>query len=919
MTTRAHIAFAGLGIALAANAAGAQEALRLRAGEHPSFTRLVLDAPAGTAFEWGVEGRTLTLFLPGQGGAIDAAPARQVRGLSRVGVLQGIASPGGAALRVALTCDCGARTTRLADGRIVIDIAASAPRPAPPALEMPPAPGTDIATVPTTADGEIVVAAAPPALPARTAPGPARPQARPAAQRPATPPEAVAATERATAQAESARPAAADRAAEPAGDAATAPAAPDVAAVTRETPASEAARAEPAHETPAHDAPARPAPDPVPQEAHAAPAQATENAVAPHPDPTARATPQAAPPPAAPGAEAPAIPHAPIDPATIEAARDRLLAQLTKAAEQGLLTLSDQPETPPAPAPAAEEAGAHEAAAPAHAEADAAQSPKAPAAPEPQLQVRTAIDIAQGDSRARPPAETPDIICIPDSALDIGSWSTDAPFSDQLGERRRALVGEFDEANPDAVIGYAKFMLSFGLGVEARNALETFGATVAPPAMLMDMAAVVDGDASSPVGALRAGLGCPGFHGLWAAASAALAGDLDGATVDPDALRLSLSMTPPRLRARLAIPVAAAALEAGRITEAEILAGLAARAEPPAPDGDAMLTVLMARIDAARGEWRRAEPALEELTKKTSPAGIEAMIRLVEIRLARGLSTPTGLAENMEAIAYSQGASPTGRRLLGAAAQARAAGEGLAPALAALAALARRADDPTAAQAAARTILIDYQPEASQAAAYADGVLKYWSLVGDDAGGDPARVAVARRLVAFGLDNIAEDLLTPALARGDAPARLLAAESAMATRPGHALSLLADLPGPEAALLRAQALSALGRHSDAAAEAVRTGDADLAARYAWLAGNWSAAAAAGKLDRRILAAWMSGATEMPEELRKAAAADPAQADLVAAFPSPPPATEPTPIEAAQTALEASKRRRAIMGGLLGDG
>lgn len=890
MTRRAHIAFAGLGLALAANAAGAQEALRLRAGEHPSFTRLVLDAPAGTDFAWGVEGRTLTLLLPGQRGAIDADPARQARGLSRVGVLQGIASPGGAALRVALTCDCGARATRLADGRIVLDIAASAPRPSPPVLEMPPAPGTDIATVPSQ-DGEIVVATAPAALPARTVSGPARPQARPTTQRPATPRETVVAPDRETTQAVGAPPAAADRAAEPAGDAATAHAAREVADVAHETPAPAA---------PAQDAPA---PDPAPQDAHAAPAPTPEIAAAP-----------------APGTEAPAVPHAPIDPATIEAARDRLLAQLTKAAEQGLLTLSDQPEAPAAPAPAAaDDAGAHEAATPAHAEPDAAQGPKAPAAPEPQLQVRTAIDIAQGDSRAHPPEETPDIICVPDSALDIGSWSTDAPFSDQLGERRRALVGEFDEADPEAVIAYAEFMLSFGFGVEARNALETFGATVAPPAMLMDMAAVADGDASTPVGALRAGFGCPGFHGLWAAASAALAGDLDGASVDPDALRLSLSMTPPRLRARLAIPVAAAALEAGRITEAEILAGLAARAEPPAPDGDAMLTVLMARIDAARGEWRRAEAALEELTKKTSPAGIEAMIRLVEIRLARGASTPTGLAENMEAIAYSQGASPTGRRLLGAAAQARAAGEGLAPALAALAALAKRADDPTAAQAAARTILIDYQPEASQAAAYADGVLKYWSLVGDDAGGDPARVAVARRLVGFGLDNLAEDLLTPALARGDAPARLLAAQSAMASRPEHALSLLANLPGPEAARLRAEALSALGRHSDAAAEAVRTGDADLAARYAWLAGNWSAAAAAGKLDRRILAAWMSGATEMPEELRKAAAADPAQADLVAAFPTPPPATEPTPLEAAQAALEASKRRRAIMGGLLGDG
>ncbi|MFN3616265.1 MAG: hypothetical protein ACK4WC_17130, partial [Rubrimonas sp.] len=118
----------------------------------------------------------------------------------------------------------------------------------------------------------------------------------------------------------------------------------------------------------------------------------------------------------------------------------------------------------------------------------------------------------------------------------------------------------------------------------------------------------------------------------------------------------------------------------------------------------------------------------------------------------------------------------------------------------------------------------------------------------------------------------------------------------------------------------AAALSALGRHGEAADAARVAGEADLAARYAWLDRNWQAAAAAGRADRRILAAWMAGSGEMPEELRAAAAADPLLQGLAEAFAAGAAAAAAgdgdNMVDRAESLLEAARRRRAIMGGLI---
>jgi hypothetical protein len=102
---------AGVALAVALSApAAAQEALRVRAGEHPGYTRIVIDGPPGADYAVGIDGRRLVVSAPwATGFALD--PARAARGLSRVIDF----APEGSGFAASLACDCGVRTTALAD------------------------------------------------------------------------------------------------------------------------------------------------------------------------------------------------------------------------------------------------------------------------------------------------------------------------------------------------------------------------------------------------------------------------------------------------------------------------------------------------------------------------------------------------------------------------------------------------------------------------------------------------------------------------------------------------------------------------------------------------------------------------------------------------------------------------------------
>jgi hypothetical protein len=900
---------AALAAALSAPAALAQEIYRVRAGEHPAYTRLVVDGPVDAEYAWGLDGRRLLVVLRVPGAALDLAAARGAPGLSRVNGFAPEAAAGGAAFVATLGCDCGARAVRLDDGRFVLDIAEGAPRPAPPSLgepveAAPVTPANGVANASAAPAGGLLVPAPRPLIEAPAEAAPPETAARAPDAEPPEPAEVAAAGGGVPAPSESSAAMQPPMTARQFGD-------PDAPEHSSGDPVNGAPAGEESQDEARSNAQSIPRGGQTPQE----PGEADSSTVAGAPDPEAEALAEAARTVAEEGEGDPEDETAPDedtaqedeiteegqpgapDAATIESARRRLLEQLTRAAEEGFLTFAPDKE-PPQPE-----------------DSESAEDDS-----DRRLDARTALDIAQGDMDGSKKETEQPANCMTDARFDAEMWARDAPADLQIGLSRSALVREFDAPDARAVLAYARMLVRFGFGYEARAALLAFADTVAPPPELLDMAAVIDGDAPDAEGPLRQGVGCEGLHGAWALAASALAGDLDASAIEATALDDPMTRLPPNLRAAIAVPLAEAALAAGRIETASHVVTLAARSEPPPPDGDARVILLAARVDAARGDWRRAEAAIAPLIDDASPAGAEAMIRMVEFRLARGAAPPPGLADNMEAMAFSLGSSTLGRRLLAAAAQARAKGEGLALALSALKDLSRRGAAPGAAAAAARDMVVDYAPSPDESVAYAEAILDHLDLIGDGPESDRARIAAARRFTELGVGGLAEELLAPPLSRDDPAARLAAAEAALDSMAApRALAYLDGLEGAEAARRRAAAHAALGDYAAAAAEAGDSGDAGLEARYAWLSGNWRAAAAAGDADRRLLAAWMAGEGAMPPELRAAAADDPALAARLDAFDPSQPALGGEPVEAAAEALDAARRRRAVMTEILGDG
>lgn len=162
--------------------------VRLRAGEHPTYTRLVFDWPQRVEFNLATEGRQATLRFenaaPVDLGRLAQYPPRNVAGLS--------ARRDGAASVVAFTMPEGAAIKSWRDGnKVVLDVAPSAD---PKSADQKPAEqkaAEQKPSAPQAATPPAAAPAAPPATAARPAEPPRAPASPPPAAAPTAPPAAT--------------------------------------------------------------------------------------------------------------------------------------------------------------------------------------------------------------------------------------------------------------------------------------------------------------------------------------------------------------------------------------------------------------------------------------------------------------------------------------------------------------------------------------------------------------------------------------------------------------------------------------------------------------------------------------------------------------------------------------------------------
>ena len=521
----------------------------------------------------------------------------------------------------------------------------------------------------------------------------------------------------------------------------------------------------------------------------------------------------------------------------VASAEAALLRQLERAAAQGVVDFSDAP---------------------------------GPAAPEgldghPQVEAITVFD------RDRPEPEAPPPGCLPDARFDVAAWSRPGgDFPEERAAAEAGLLSEFDAADPAALARLVRLNLRFGLGLEAEGLLAAFPTPFPERALLADLARVLEARPADPAGPLLAPPACPGAHGLWQA----LAGRAPETVA---AIEPAFAALPGDFRRHAGPALVGRLLDAGRVAEARAIFDLVARAGlSPTPEE----RFAEARLLAAERRPSEALTGFADLASAPFAETTGALIRQARLTLHVGAPTPA-LALDLATAARTERGGAAEPELRALAGVVHAASGDLAGGLAALAeaSAALPASQPLFAAAATRA-LAAADPDTPGPAAWAGLVLGQKDLIARGRATVPARLGIARRLLALGLPAAARDITAPLLTgAAEAEARRLAAEAELRLgHPAFARALTEGLDDAAALELRAEAEAASAAYAAAVDTLAGAGLAEAAAPYAFPAGDWTRVRASADPTERAMAAYMSGAA--PAE-----GATPAEAAFAAPRPS----------------------------------
>ncbi len=757
------------------------EPVRVRSGEHPGFTRVVLQFARPTAWTIGRTGQGYGLRLGRSDVALDLAGAFDLIPRTRITAMS--TGPGDTALLIATDCDCHIEAFEDRPGLVVIDL-----------LDGPPSPLSRFETALNGPAGPAAPTRAAAALLADTEPAPGGllalfwkrtldpPAPTPAPLQPTQDPVEARAVE-------SPVPEPARQSLRPAG------------ALTPDLRLLDQALAKAAL-VPAALVPAAPRQldGVVPQPGTAA---------ADVPDPTFQLHPTST---------------------RIDTARSALLQELSRAASQGLVDVvqAEQPTLqtdPPEPDPAA-----------------ARPEPPLVANDHVTIMAETSID---RDALLEPASRsvTPDgIACIADAALALPDWGDARPATEQIAERRQALLGEFDAASAASVAAMARLYLFLGFGAEAGETLRAFPVEVPNSDLLAIMGTIIDDGTPDP-GRLAAMTDCDGTAALWAVLATPHL--VPGQAVDTKSVIRNFSALPLHLRRLLGPRLSNRFLSVGDEATARTIQGAVTRA---AGDPGAEARVVDARLDLSQDDKAAAKARLAHVVAEDGPASPEALILLIETQIEQGMTVDKATVDTAAAMAFEHRGTALGSQLARIEVLATAASGHFDGAFATLAVQTNAGPEamPTELDENLFALLAGKADDATYLRHMFGATDR---LIGADLSRG-LRQALAGRMVNLGFPDQARAVLA-AVPSPKAADRLLLARIALADRdPGAALRSIEGMAAPEAELIRAEALSALGYDAVASGAFAAAGEPAKAASASWRAGDLATAGALGTPEQR---------------------------------------------------------------------
>ncbi len=763
----------------------------VRSGEHADFSRIVV--PVGGLGDW-VFGRVeagYELRLKTPGVALDSS--RVFDRIPRTRIAD-VSTPGPGRLRLKLGCKCSGDAFAMADGRIVIDISDTPPRPTSPFETLLPDPVPENAP-PALTEGE--PAATDPqeetvSAGALLEPPPVFPRDRRA-------PSLFDMPEQASLETGIADPA-------------SIPAAPDLSLALL---AGGHAALQPLSPEPSQPLPAAPPEDPPTPEFETTAAAWT-------PERQAELF----------------LGGFNTRSQRVAETRNALLRQLSRAAAQGVVKIAG---------PTLEAAAAADETPPPQPDPPMPETP-APTTEtgdpvERHLNITTVVDRDRPEQEGQQGLTDEGQVCLSPDLTDVAAWGPEDPTVSPLDALRTTLVMEFDKPNPVAIATLAKRYIYLGFGTEAKALIKAFDVNLENRDILLQLAEIMDtGQVSSP-GPLPDQVSCRTEAAMWGVI--AVPEIRAGLDIDHKAVLRAFSSLPPHLREFLGPTLADRFLAVRDIETATAIRNLIDRA---LGERNAGFKILEASIDNHEGDTQAAIDKLESVAMEGGPREAEAVASLLEAKLETDMPISESTALLAESLAVEYRGSSLGKRLTRAAILGFAKSGRIAATFERINIALERGDLN---RAEADELRLETHLHNARESSDVDFLLNFFANQMDaDAfagNGGTTRRAVADRLLSLGLPEIALSLYGPSQDGLEKQDRLLLARVHLATRRAvEAQKVLNGLEGPEVEMLLARALEVQRDFEGAAKMYSKLDLGPDAASAAWRAGDYARAATSGQ-------------------------------------------------------------------------
>jgi hypothetical protein len=405
--------------------------------------------------------------------------------------------------------------------------------------------------------------------------------------------------------------------------------------------------------------------------------------------------------------------------------------------------------------------------------------------------------------------------CPSSASLDIATWGSDSPISEQLANSATGLIGEFDKPDPEAVARAVKFRIFAGFGAEARQMLQAFPIDLPDALLWRSLSYLVDGETET--GGHFAGMAaCDSPAALWAL----IADRSEASHANRKAVLIAFSALPAHLRQVLGPDLAGLFLDSGDPESARAIKDAITRAPGSASSA---VTMLEAEMLLKSGDPQAAEAELKAILADPGPTTSEALIAYVEARFAQSLPVNANVVPALEAIVLELAETDTRPNAVRALALAQAS-SGDFPA-----AFATTHDLPEVSQDVWQILAIQGTDSAVLSHAVRDETDTYPALKPD------ITETLVTRLLDLGFSRQAANWLDTL----SSPSPLLAARVALAKGdPRAALTWLSGASDADAAAIRASALLELGQYSEASMTFAEAGQAEAASVAARLTKDW---------------------------------------------------------------------------------